>query len=316
MRNGLIILLILLFNLGAAPSLAADPELANLGEPAKESAQKPAIPQRGSLYRVRYHDHIGYLFGTIHVGRPEFFPLEAQATQALAEAGTLALELDMRDTAALQSAVQKYGMYAAIDSVDKHLSPASLKRLKAALAELNIPYPRVAQMKTWMVANLLLVAALEQLGYHTDLATETYLTKSAAAQGKAVVGLESADLQLSLFDNMTEKQQEQYLNDNLDDLQSGDMRKKTQELIDAWATADENAFEHILNEAQSDQTTAGKFFLRTLLAKRNPVMASKIESMLKEDKASFVGIGLLHLVGADGVPQLLSKRGYEVTRLY
>lgn len=316
MRNGLIILLILLFNLCALPGLAADPELANGGEPVNESAQKQVIPQRGTLYRVRYGDHIGYLFGTIHVGRPEFFPLEAQATQALAEAGTLALELDMRDTAALQSAVQKYGMYAANDSVDKHLSPASLKRLKAALARLNIPFARVAQMKTWMVANLLLVVALEQLGYHTDLATETYLTRSAAAQGKAVVGLESADLQLSLFDNMTEKQQEQYLNDNLDDLQSGEMRKKTQELIDAWAAADEKAFEHLLKEAQSDQTTAGKFFLHMLLEKRNPAMTSKIEAMLKEDDVSFVGVGLLHLVGADGVPQLLSRRGYEVTRLY
>ena len=91
MRNRFIILLILLFSLGAESAPAADETLANLAEPAKEAVQNTAIPQRGTLYRVRYQDHISYLFGTIHIGRPEFFPLEGQATQALSEADTLAL---------------------------------------------------------------------------------------------------------------------------------------------------------------------------------------------------------------------------------
>ena len=94
------------------------------------------------------------------------------------------------------------------------------------------------------------------------------------------------------------------------------MRKNTQELVDAWASADEKAFKHMLAQAQSDHTTSGKFFLQVLLDKRNPAMAGKIETMLKEENVSFVGIGLLHLVGANGVPQILSKHGYEVTRLY
>ncbi len=313
MRNKFIILLIFLFGFANGSVLATGPDLANPAAPVKSAT---SIPQRGTLYRIRYHDHTSYLFGTIHVGRPEFFPLEAQATKALSEAGTLALELDLRDTAGLQNAVQKYGMYAGADTVEQHLSADSLKRLKAALAQSGIPFERVAHMKTWMIANVLLVTMLEQQGYHTDLATEAYLTTAATVQGKTVVGLESADYQLSLFDNMTEKQQEQYLNENLDDVQSGEMRKKTQELVDAWATADEKAFDEMLTEAQNDQTTEGKFFLDVLIGKRNPIMAGKIETMLKEDKASFVGVGLLHLIGANGVPQLLAKRGYEVTRLY
>ena len=304
MRNRLIILFVLLFGLGADALAVA------------EIAQAQPIPPRGTLYRVRYQGHTSYLFGTIHIGRPDFFPLEAQATQALSEAGTLALELDLRDAAAMQDAVQKYGMYAGDDTVDKHLSAAGLQRLQAALTQSHIPFERVARMKTWMVANLLLVAALEQQGYRTDLATESYLSAAATEQGKSIVALESADFQLSLFDSLTEKQQEQYLIDNLKDMQSGEMRKNTQELVDAWASANQKAFNHLLAEAQKDHTTSGKFFIQVLLGKRNPALADKIEAMLKDQKASFVGIGLLHLIGANGVPQLLAKRGYAVTKLY
>jgi hypothetical protein len=304
MRNRLIILFVLLFGLGADALAVA------------EIAQAQPIPPRGTLYRVRYQGHTSYLFGTIHIGRPDFFPLEAQATQALSEAGTLALELDLRDAAAMQDAVQKYGMYAGDDTVDKHLSAAGLQRLQAALTQSHIPFERVARMKTWMVANLLLVAALEQQGYRTDLSTESYLSAAATEQGKSIVALESADFQLSLFDSLTEKQQEQYLIDNLKDMQSGEMRKNTQELVDAWASANQKAFNHLLAEAQKDHTTSGKFFIQVLLGKRNPALADKIEAMLKDQKASFVGIGLLHLIGANGVPQLLAKRGYAVTKLY
>jgi uncharacterized protein YbaP (TraB family) len=311
MRNNYIIWLIALLSLLCEPVLATSKSAEN-----ESSIHESGIPQRGSLYRIRYHDHTSYLFGTIHVGRPEFFPLEAQATRALSEADTLALEFDLRDVAAMQTAIQKYGLYANHDTVDMHLSASSLQRLQEALKQYDIPYARVSQMKAWMVTFILQGAVLAQQGYHTELATETYLTSAAVAQGKNIVGLESAELQLSLFDSMTERQQEQYLLDNLNDLQSGEMRKKTQELVDAWATANEKTFDSLLKEAQSDKTTEGKFILDILLSKRNPEMAKKIETMLKDDKASFVAIGLLHLVGPNGIPQLLARRGFEVTRLY
>jgi len=318
MRNNYIIWLIVLLGLVGESTLVAEASASDLIPSVASSSQAvpSQIPLRGSLYQVRYHDHTTYLFGTLHVGRPEFFPLEARVTQALSEADALALEFDLRDVAAVQKAMQKYGLYTKHGTIDQHISASNLQRLQATLQQFGIPFESISRMKAWMVAIVLEGAALEQQGYHTELATETYLTSAAAAQGKTVLSLESAGQQLSLFDSMTEKQQEQYLSDNLKDIRSGEMRKKTQELVEAWATANEKVFEDILKEAQSDQTTEGKFILDMLLGKRNPAMASKIAIMLKEHKASFVGIGLLHLLGPDGVPQFLAKQGFEVTQLY
>jgi uncharacterized protein YbaP (TraB family) len=45
-------------------------------------------------------------------------------------------------------------------------------------------------------------------------------------------------------------------------------------------------------------------------------MADHIERLMREDSVTFVGVGLLHLLGANGLPQLLAQRGYLVERVY
>src|SRR5512135_1451090 len=51
-------------------------------------------PKRGALFKISRAEHTLYLFGTIHVGQPDFYPLEAQVTAALMQASAVALELD------------------------------------------------------------------------------------------------------------------------------------------------------------------------------------------------------------------------------
>lgn len=308
MRNRFIILLISFFSLVAQVAYADD------SAAAKSTTSTPA--PHGTLYRVSSQGHTTYLFGTIHVGRPDFFPLEARAEKALSDASVLAMEIDMRDKTALMQAGLKYGLLASGDTLDKHVSAETIQHLQKTLDTLSLPLVTVLPMKPWMVANEMIVLQLEKQGYHTDLATEMYLLSSAEKHHKTIVGLETAEFQLSLFDKMTEKQQEQYLNDNLDDMQSGEEDKKTKELIDAWANANEKAFVDLLAEARDDKTESGQFFMRELIDKRNPAMADKVEQLLKDDQSSFVAVGLLHLIGDNGLPQLLAKRGYQVTRIY
>jgi uncharacterized protein YbaP (TraB family) len=45
-------------------------------------------------------------------------------------------------------------------------------------------------------------------------------------------------------------------------------------------------------------------------------MASSIEAIMRDDQVAFVGVGLLHLIGSNGVPQLLRQRGYEVEQVF
>lgn len=280
------------------------------------AATTPGIGPQGTLYRVQAQGHTAYLFGTIHVGKPEFYPLEPQVTQAFAKADVLAVEFDVSDSATMQQAVFKYALYPNFGSVDKHVSPPTLERLQKALTTLNLPYEGMSHMKPWMLANALLISSLEKQGYQSSLATDIYFINAAKDQHKSILGLESADYQLSLFDKLPPKEQEAYLVDSLDDIESGTEARKNQELLAAWEHADEKAFAGLLAEAKNDKTVSGRFFYRSLLQARNPMMANKIAQLVKSHENSFVAVGLLHLVGTDGVPELMHKKGFTVERIY
>ena len=280
------------------------------------TAQVSTIPQRGTLYRVRHQGNTSYLFGTIHVGKPTFFPLEAEVTRALSRASKLVLEIDIRHPEPFRTALQKHGLYANGDSIERHLSADSMTRLQQALQEAGVTLEQVRNMKPWLVTNMLIGLDLERHGYQRSQGIEVFLLSLADAQTKAVQELETAEYQMSLFDSMSDAVQEQYLRENLAELHDGNALKKAQALIDAWESANGDALEAMMRDSLQEKSASAEFTHRVLLEKRNPEMANKIEALLRNDETTFVGVGLLHMVGETGVPTLLRQRGYEVEKLY
>jgi uncharacterized protein YbaP (TraB family) len=275
-----------------------------------------AVPKRGALYRVRHDGRTSYLFGTVHVGKQGFFPLEPEVTRALADASALVLELDTRVAEPFQLALTKYGYYPAGDSITRHLSPRALTALESALARANLPLRSVEGYRPWLVANLLVSTEIERNGYHRSNGVEGFLLSAAVRQNKPVRELETADYQLSLFASLDDAQQERYLLENLDDLASGRALQKSAGLVDAWSSADAGRISALARELTAGDTVSATFMDRTLLRKRNPEMAAHIEAIMRSDEVAFVGIGLLHLVGDNGIPELLRQRGYDVEKVY
>lgn len=283
---------------------------------APASTAQAATPNRGTLYRVRHQGNTTYLFGTIHVGKPAFFPLEDEVTRALSRASKLVLEIDIRKPEPFQRALHKHGLYPVGETVERHLSADTLMRLRQALQEFDIAFDDVRHMKPWLLANMLVGLDLERNGYQRSHGIEVFLLSLADKQAKDVHELESAEYQMSLFDSMPDAMQEQYLRENLAELGDGNALKKAQALIDAWANANGEAVEAFMRESLGEKSASSEFTHRVLLEKRNPEMASKIEALLRNEETTFVGVGLLHMVGETGVPTLLRQRGYEVEKLY
>lgn len=265
---------------------------------------------------MTHQGHTAWLFGTIHVGTASVDPLDGEAGDELARADKLVLEINVEDSMATNTALLAHAMYGPGDSIDKHLSKAALDRLNKAMTHAGIPLETVASMKPWFIADLLMLKALGEQGYSAEEAAEMKLASYANEHEKPIDELESAEFQFSLFDRMSRTQQEQYLLENLDELESGKAARETEEMFNAWKNADEAALKPLLKEMNDDKGPTTQFIQHEFLEKRNPPMADKIAGMLKTDKDIFVGVGWLHLVGKDGVPELLKRRGYEVTRIY
>lgn len=309
---------------GAQPAAASGLAVAgSVAQGAYASAAKPQVPAgaaraggQGALFRISRGGEMAYLFGTIHVGASSFYPLAPQVSRALADSSQLVLELDTRANGDFDQAVRKHASYPAGDHIRNHVSPDTLRRLTTALHAVGIPLSGVGHLKPWLLANMLVGIELERGGFARAHGNESFLLDAVQARGTNFAELESADYQLSLFDTLGDAGAEGYLRETLDDLSSGMSMKKARAVIDAWTSGDAAALEALIPDTLGDGTVTSDFTRRTLLDRRNPEMAQRIEHIMKDGKVSFVGVGLLHLLGANGLPQLLAQRGFQVERMY
>jgi len=285
--------------------------------PAALAEAAPVAQNRGALFRVQDAGHTLYLFGTIHVGAPDFYPLEPTLTQALEGAGALALEIDPgADPRAALRAVLKYGMEAPGSQVPADCRQTLAPRLAPLLQKYGIAPEAVAPMKPWMLASMLAIGEFSKLGYRSDLAVDNYLSQQARARKIPVLELESMEGQLALFGAMTPVDQCRFLEDGVASIEDQEQSQEAREIANAWRTADAAAFDKLAAKAATDPSFAAQFVQKVLLDGRNPALADGIAKLLAREKSSLAAIGVLHLVGTKSVPDLLRQKGLKVERVY
>lgn len=277
--------------------------------------QREEDSAKGALFKVSGGGGVVYLFGTIHAGNASMYPLAPAISRALAGADELVLELDTRDDAAFQRAQVRYGHYSGDDTIRNHVSAATLKRLTTALRGHGIPLLHVDRLKPWLLANYLMGLELQRSGLVRAQGNEAFLLEQVKARGTAVTQLESADYQLALFDTLDQVGAEAYLCETLDQLADGRSMRRATATIAAWRSGDSAALDAVIAGEVEGSAPIAEFTRRMLLGKRNPEMAERIEHIMKPGKTVFVGVGLLHLLGADGLPRLLAQRGLSVQRV-
>jgi uncharacterized protein YbaP (TraB family) len=278
------------------------------------AAEQGAAPNRGALFKVQQGGHTLYLFGTIHVGAKDFYPLEPRLAGFLEQAPVLALEIDpLGDPQKLARAVQQHGLAAKGAPL---LAPAWRQRLERLLKQYNIEPAAVAAMKPWLVASLLTVSEFAAQGYEASLAVDAHLAQQAHDAGQKIVELESADGQMALFDKMTASEQLVFLQEAIEGIEDKEQADQAREIAEAWRNADGKALEALALKAEQDTSFSGRFMQKVLLDGRNPTLADGMVKLMARENNSVAAIGVLHLVGKASVPELLRKRGLSVERIY
>lgn len=307
-------------------AIAAGATLADWsGSAAAQSPAAPTIEQspgrltggaakRGLLYEVKSGSGTVYLFGTIHVGRPEFYPLDAKVNDAFAASSTLYLEVNLSDASLLTDA-SAMATYPEGTSLDRKISPSLKSKLDAALDRYRLPKEAASRMKPWMLGQTLLLMEATRRGYDPAYSSEMHLLGLAAGQRKEVRGLETLAEQFAIFDGMPESAQVKFLEDIVDALDSPSMAKDLDALVSAWSHGDAGELEEELSRERAEETAFAREVLPRLVDDRNRTMAVRIADLARSGKTTFVAVGALHLVGPRGVVALLRERGMVVKAL-
>jgi uncharacterized protein YbaP (TraB family) len=263
-----------------------------------------------SLWELHGKHNTVYLLGSIHVLRPNDYPLAPVVLDAYAHAGSLLMEVNLDE---INSEQVQAEMLASATLSDGKTLPDVLGKQRyeraAALAhEIGVELSTFDQFAPWFAAEAISELQLTQLGFQPENGVEMYFMDRARSDGKSVDGLETVHDQMSVFQNMSLDAQAEYLLSSLE--QAHDLPKEVDSMVRAWQRGDTRWFE---SELQSDLGHDSDLYQSVLVA-RNRKWVPKIEALLNGDKNYLVIVGTGHLAGQGSVVDLLKKDGIVATQ--
>ncbi|MET3723991.1 TraB/GumN family protein [Sphingomonas trueperi] len=261
-----------------------------------------------ALWAVRDGDTTVYLFGTVHLLRPELRWFGGPVRTAFDASDTLVLELVMPPEAETQALLDKLGRTPGDPTVAALPAPEHA-RLEGALRQAGLPPQALDRDEPWLAALTLSLLPLQKLGYDDANGVEQVLQAAAKKAGKQVTGLETAEQQFGYFDHLSAAAQGRLLGDTLTGLP--ETGANLDAAVAAWSKGDADTLARMLNA-----DLAGNPELReTLLLRRNRAWADWIRARMQTPGTVFVAVGAGHLAGDASVLALLSKAGLKVERL-
>ncbi len=256
-----------------------------------------------------------YVLGTIHVVKPDFYPLPVEMENAFQKSRAILMELDMskQDKEKTQALVRQNGVYTGTENLFEHSSPETQKNIQTFCANNKLSPENFIRMKPWLASITILQLELARLGYHGSDGIDLHFTAEAAAQGKKVIGLETEEFQLNLFANLPQDLQELMLKRTLLDIST--LSEDAGMLMKAWKDGDDQEMEGVMNKDLKEYPELAPVEEK-IIYERNISMAQKLEPYLKGHDTFMVAIGSGHLVGNRSVIELLKQKGFKATQMH
>jgi uncharacterized protein len=251
-----------------------------------------------------------YLLGSLHVLTADFYPLSATINKAFAASKTLVEEVDIDETsdpmvmmAALSKAMLTDGR-----TLDQIVAPDVYAEVKRRAEKVGLPMMAVQRMKPWLVAITLMAPTLQAAGFKPELGIDRHFFDRAKDSGMKRQALETMAYQLDRFDTLSPSLQEAMLKTTMEDLDRE--VEGIKELAEAWSFGNVAAIEKVMLKTLKE---APELYQR-LLVERNHNWMPHVEKCLTDKAGCFIVVGAAHLVGPDGLPTLLSRKGYIVVQ--
>ena len=189
----------------------------------------------GLLWRLEKDGRSSWLYGTLHVARPEWLLPGPQVYAAIKASDAIALEIDLNDKSAIAAAMKPADPKAAARVMDA----ARTARIEAAAQRACAPAAVFKALSPSMQVITLSVLEARRLGLYPELAIDAMLAGVARGSGKRLVALESAAQQIGLLKAGSDTEEGAFIDQSLASLESGKSQAMMLRLAEAWARGDE-----------------------------------------------------------------------------
>lgn len=277
------------------------------------ATQSPTAPARdhGLLWRVERDGRTSWLFGTVHIGKPEWLVPGPRLLHALRNSDTIALEIDLGNVRELQALMQP-----ADPAIAERVLDARLRtKIDAEIRRTCAPEAFIRTQRPLMQVMTLSLLDARRHGLHLEMSLDAWLAGIARGTGKRLVALETVAQQIAALTPGSDQEERELVDRALATLGTPRMDAVFHRIASTWAQGDEAALVDYERWCECMETDAERRLMARLNEGRNPAMADKLAAIHSGGHRFFAGVGALHMVGPKGLATLLRARGFVVERV-
>lgn len=265
------------------------------------------------LWEIKSNTNISYILGSIHFLKKDMYPLNKKIENAFEESDVLVVEANLSNDKIAEATllIMQRGMFQGDRTLKKAILKKTYTLAEKKLKEYGMDISNLQKFKPWLLAMTITSFELMRLGLDPNFGIDKYFLDKALRK-KEILELEGAEFQVNLLDSFPAEQQDKFLFYTLKEASKS--RKQIEGMIKAWSEGNAFEMEKILYESIQNLPELKNFY-RKLIDDRNEKMVKKIEPFLKTNKKFFIVVGAGHLIGKNGIIQLLRNRGVDLTQL-
>jgi len=272
---------------------------------------KATAAGKHALWKVQGKQNAVYLLGSVHVLKKENYPLPQPIEAAFSNANIVVFETDV-DALEKPDVMMKLATKGRLpegQTLSNVLTPSTYASFSNYLTQAGMPVALFDSFAPAMAALTLVALELKKMDLDPEYGLDKHFFKLARDGSKKIIPLETVDFQIGLMTDFSKEEGELLMKVTLKDIDK--MRKDLGELLESWQKGDAAQLEKLLNESMEEAPVIYK----RLVSDRNQRWLPKIEELLQGKDNAIVIVGAGHLVGANGVVELLKKKNYKVQQL-
>ncbi len=272
----------------------------------------PPVPM---LWQVTRGENRVYLLGSFHLLLENDYPFHPDVDAAFEDAEKLIFEVhpdEVDDPAILAAAMEKVAGYAPGQSFDTVVPAATREKLEALSQMAGQDPAALRESEPWMLSLGMSVGIAQALGFKGEHGMDKRLMGRAGESGKHVAGLETLEFQLVALDSVPYEEQVKGLDQMVSDMPKA--VREMQELHARWRQGDVAGLDRGMRAEMAEKTPVSYRLINT---DRNKAWLPQVEARLSAPNGddTLVVVGALHLLGKDGLVEMLRARGYDVQRI-
>ncbi|MBK6266426.1 TraB/GumN family protein [Marivirga sp. S37H4] len=241
-----------------------------------------------------------YLFGTIHIICADRYEMSDAVLKAVESVDKIALEVDMDDPA-LAGKMQQISVNPGMKNIQEEIPSDKMELVDSYLkAKFGQGIAQLGILKPFVLSSMIMVSSM-------DCETKQYeaeFVKLAQENGKEIIGLESIEFQVSLFDSLDLQEQIKALVESIEN--PSENNEVLEEMMQAYLAKDLKAIQ--MNFEKNEEFEG---FQEKILFERNRNWIPIIKETSKSGSI-FYAVGAGHLASDQGVIALLRTEGFKV----